>query len=60
MAAYKKEYPKATPSDIWFRYATDKDARAKAIRQARLQIQKGKSPVYMYHFEWNTPLAIRN
>ena len=57
VAAYHAAYPKASPSDIWFRYATDKDARAKALRQAELQIQKGKSPVYMYHFEWNTPLV---
>ncbi len=57
IAAYQKAHPRDTPSDIWFRYATDRDARAKAIRQAELQLEKGKSPVRMYHFVWNTPLV---
>jgi para-nitrobenzyl esterase len=57
IAAYRAAHPKDTPSDIWFRYATDRERRADAIRQAELYLERGKSPVFMYHFVWNTPLA---
>lgn len=57
IAAYRKEHPKDSPSDTWFRYATDRERRADGLRQAAQYLKHGKSPVYMYHFVWNTPLV---
>jgi para-nitrobenzyl esterase len=57
IAAYRAAHPKDSPSDIWFRYATDRERRADGNRQAERYLEHGKSPVYMYHFVWNTPLV---
>jgi para-nitrobenzyl esterase len=57
LAAYHRDHPKDTPSDIYFRISTDRGARRNAVKQAELQIAQGKANVYLYYFAWDTPLA---
>jgi para-nitrobenzyl esterase len=57
LAAYHRDHPKDTPSDIYFRISTDRGARWNAVRQAELKIESGKASVYMYYFAWDTHLA---
>lgn len=56
IAAYRREFPKDSATNIWFRFATDRDARAKAILQAERKLEQGKADTFMYHFSWNTPI----
>ena len=56
IALYHRDYPAESPSDIYFRIASDRGARRNAVTQAERRIAQGKANVYMYHFEWNTPL----
>lgn len=56
LALYHRDHPSETPSDIYFRMASDRGARQNAVTQAERRMAQGKANVYMYHFEWNTPL----
>jgi len=56
IAAYRQEYPKDSFTEIWFRFGTDREVRAKAILQAERKVQQGRGDVFMYHFAWNTPM----
>ncbi len=53
---YKRDYPKDSASQIYFVLAADQGARADAIAQAESQLKQAPRRVYMYHFEWNTPV----
>lgn len=53
---YKRAHPGESPSDLYFRISTDRGVRWKATRQAELQLARGKANVFMYYFQWNTPL----
>lgn len=55
LALYRHAYPAETPSDLFFRIATDRGARWNATRQAELKIAQGGANVYTYYFNWNTP-----
>jgi para-nitrobenzyl esterase len=57
LAAYHRDHPKETPSDIYFRFATDRGARWNAVRQAELKIAQGKAKTYLYYFAWEPPMA---
>ncbi|MBD2705132.1 carboxylesterase/lipase family protein [Spirosoma sp. BT702] len=57
IALYQKEYPKENPSDLYFRISTDRGARWNAVKQAERQLAGAKSPVFLYYFQWNTPLV---
>jgi para-nitrobenzyl esterase len=54
---YRKDYPRDSASDIFFRMSSDQAARANAIAQAERQLANSSSHVYMYHFDWDTPVA---
>jgi para-nitrobenzyl esterase len=56
IALYKRIHPHESPSDLYFRISTDRGVRWKATRQAELKIARGKANVFMYYFQWNTPL----
>ncbi len=56
LAAYRRENPQDSPTDCWFRFATDRDVRLKAIRQAERKLTQAQADVFMYHFAWNTPM----
>jgi len=53
---YKRDYPDNSPSDLFFRISTDWGARSSAIKQAELQMARGKAEVFMYYCQYNTPL----
>jgi para-nitrobenzyl esterase len=57
IALYRKNHPNETPSDLFFRIATDRGTRWRATRQAELKCEQGKANAYMYYFQWNTPLS---
>lgn len=57
LAAYHRDHPKDTPSDIYFRISTDRGARWNGIRQAELKIAQGRAKAYLYYFAWPPPLA---
>jgi len=57
LAAYHRDHPKDTPSDIYFRISTDRGARWNGVRQAELKIAQGKAKAYMYYFAWEPPVA---
>jgi para-nitrobenzyl esterase len=52
---YKKIHPSESPSNIYFRIATDRGARSNTAKQAELQLAKGKANVFVWYFQWNTP-----
>lgn len=56
IAAYRREYPRDSFTDIWFRFGTDREVRARANLQAERKLAQGKADVYMYQFSWNTPM----
>jgi para-nitrobenzyl esterase len=53
---YRADYPKDSPSDLYFRIAADRGARSNAIAQAQAKVQQGSGDVYMYNFAWDTPI----
>jgi para-nitrobenzyl esterase len=57
LAAYHRDHPKDTPSDIYFRISTDRGARWNSVRQAELKIAQGKAKAYVYYFAWRPPVA---
>jgi para-nitrobenzyl esterase len=54
--AYRQDFPNASASDLYFRIQTDRGARRNAIAQAEMKAAQNAGGVYMYSFEWNTPL----
>jgi para-nitrobenzyl esterase len=57
LSIYKRDHPKESPSDLYFRISTDRGARSNAARQAELQLAHGKAKVFMYYCQYNTPLV---
>jgi para-nitrobenzyl esterase len=51
---YKKLYPKANQSELFFLMGTDQDARIKATAIAERRHALGKAATYMYLFAWRT------
>ncbi len=56
IAAYQKERPNATPSEIYFAVTTDADFRLDAITQAERKVSQHAAPAFMYLFEWPLPM----
>jgi para-nitrobenzyl esterase len=57
LAAYRRDHPQESPTDLFFRISTDRGARWNATRQAELKLEQGKAGVFLYYFQWNTPLV---
>lgn len=57
LALYRRDHPKENPTDLYFRISADRGARRNAARQAELHLEQGKANVYVYYFQWDTPLA---
>lgn len=53
---YKRAYPGYSPSDLYFLMLTDRGMRSNAIRLAERKFQQGAAPVYMYLFDWKSPV----
>lgn len=56
IALYGKNRPHGTPSDIFFAITTDRIMRMDAITQAERKAEQHAAPVYMYIFDWQTPV----
>ena len=56
LSLYYRDHPRDSPSDLYFRISSDRGARRNAARQAELQLANGNAAVYVYYFQWNTPL----
>jgi para-nitrobenzyl esterase len=56
IAAYQKQRPNSTPSDIYFAVTTDADFRVDAITQAERKFAQHSAPTYMYLFDWPLPI----
>jgi para-nitrobenzyl esterase len=56
LAAARKVYPFASPSDTYFTLATWTIMRSNAIIQAERKLAQGSAPVHMYLLAWETPV----
>ena len=56
IALYRKDRPDATPSDIYLAIVTDSGYWTSAITQAERKAAQHAAPVYMYRFDWETPV----
>jgi para-nitrobenzyl esterase len=52
---YKRAWPDQSPSELYFRLATDRGMRMNSIRLAERKFQQGTARVYMYLFAWHSP-----
>lgn len=57
IAAYRKSRPNATSLDIEQILAADLAFRKNMHQQVDLKVAEGKAPVYVYYFDWRTPVA---
>jgi para-nitrobenzyl esterase len=55
IAAYRKEYPQASPFGLWAAIATSQ-WRIPAIEQATRKANLGAAPAYSYIYSWRTPM----
>ncbi len=56
MGAYRATLPGSSPSDLLAAIATDYSYRRNTTREAALQSQTARAPVYAYVFDWQTPV----
>ena len=56
IAAFRRLYPDARPSDILFTIATVRATRKAAITQAERKAAQEGAPAYMYLLNWETPV----
>jgi para-nitrobenzyl esterase len=54
IAAYRKEYPKASPFGVWAAISAA-GSRQNAITQAERKAAQGGAPAFMYLYAWRTP-----
>jgi para-nitrobenzyl esterase len=54
IAGYRKQYPNASPFDLWAAISAA-GPRQSAITQAERKAAQGAAPVYMYLYAWHTP-----
>jgi para-nitrobenzyl esterase len=55
LAAYRKAYPDASPTDLACQFVTDRVMWAGSIDWAERKNAGGGEPVYMYRFDYTTP-----
>jgi para-nitrobenzyl esterase len=56
METYRKLFPSATPSDRLISMLTDSNHRLRSITLAERKAAQGKAPVWLYSFDWETPV----
>jgi para-nitrobenzyl esterase len=54
--AYRREYPEATPFDLYATIAASSQTRRPAFAQATRKAALGAAPAYSYIFSWRTPV----
>ena len=57
LALYRRDHPRESPTDLYFRISTDRGARRNATRQAELKLAQRKASVFLYYCQYNTPIA---
>jgi para-nitrobenzyl esterase len=55
MTLYGRDYPTDTPSQLYFRMATDRFMRKNTILLAERKAAQAAGPVYLYLFDWRSP-----
>jgi para-nitrobenzyl esterase len=53
---YRKANPDASPSDLYFLIASDRQYSAPVMKIAERRAALGRGPVYLYYFRWESPL----
>jgi para-nitrobenzyl esterase len=56
IALYRKLYPGSTPSDVYFRIASDNRFGAAAMKAAERRAALNRGPAYLYYWTWESPL----
>ncbi len=56
IALYRKLYPGSTPSDMYFRIASDNRFGAAAMKAAERRAALKRGPAYLYYWTWESPL----
>jgi para-nitrobenzyl esterase len=56
LVLYRRDHPNESPSDLYFRISADRGARRNAARQAELKLAETNTKVFVYYFQWNTPV----
>jgi len=56
IALYRKLYPGSTPSDLYFRIASDNRFGAAAMKAAERRAALDRGPAYLYYWTWESPL----
>jgi para-nitrobenzyl esterase len=56
ISAYRRIYPKASPTDLMIQISTDQRMRINSITLAERKAALRRGPVYMYMWAWHTPV----
>jgi para-nitrobenzyl esterase len=56
IALYRKLYPGSTPSDLYFRIASDHQYGGAAMKAAERRAALGRGAAYLYYWTWESPL----
>jgi para-nitrobenzyl esterase len=56
IAGYRQLEPEADPSDIYLEATTDARFLTGHVIQAESKVRQGGAPVYLYLFDWDTPV----
>jgi para-nitrobenzyl esterase len=53
---YKRLHPETNPAELLIAILTDSNFRVRSLTLAQRKAALGRAPVYMYSFEWETPV----
>jgi para-nitrobenzyl esterase len=56
LALYRRMHPEMNPSELLIEITTDSNFWVRSVLLAERKAAKGKAPVYMYSFDWRTPV----
>ena len=56
IARYRADYPKLSPSDLYFLIGTDQWLGIASMKMAERKAALRKAPAYLYRFDWPTPV----
>ena len=56
LETYRRLYPAMNPAERLIAITTDSNFRIRTLVQAERLAARGKAPVYLYSFDWETPL----
>jgi len=56
MQVYREAHPQASPAERYILMTTDRTYRFDSMTLAQRKAAAGRAPVYMYRFDWETPV----